>query len=55
MYLIIIIIIINVHSQRLELMLADVFEAQQGSPSWLLSCSKFSVEKVLGDTTVLHA
>ena len=41
-------------SVRLELTLADVFGVQQGSPRRPLSCRKFSVEEVLGNTAVLR-
>ena len=45
---------VSVDSQHLEVMLADTPEVQLGSPSWPLSCCQFSIEKVLGDTAVLH-
>ena len=46
--------VVSVDSQCLQVTLADVHEAQLGSPIQPLSSCQSSKEKVLGDTVVLH-
>ena len=45
---------VSVDTKCLQVTLADVFEGQLGSPSRPFSSWQFSVEIVLGDTTVLQ-
>ena len=45
---------VRVVGQCLQVMLADALEVKLESPRWPLSSCKFSPEKVLWDTAVLH-